>query len=37
VRGVETEIVEGADHLLHQQVGRTASKVLERDLTRLRT
>jgi NAD(P)H-nitrite reductase large subunit len=37
VRGVETEIVEGADHLLHQQVGRTASKVLERDLTRLGT
>jgi len=37
VRGVATEIVEGADHLLHQQVGRTASKVLERDLTRLGT
>jgi len=37
VRGVETEIVEGADHLLHQQVGRTASKVLERDLKRLGT
>ena len=37
VRGVETEIVEGADHLLHHQVGRTASKVLERDLKRLGT
>ena len=37
VRGVETEIVEGADHLLHQQVGLTASKVLERDLKRLGT
>lgn len=37
VRGVETEIVEGADHLLHQQVGLQASKVLERDLRRLGT
>ena len=37
IRGVETEIVEGADHLLHQQVGLTASKVLERDLKRLGT
>ena len=37
IRGVETEIVEGADHLLHQQVGYTASKVLERDLRRLGT
>jgi len=37
IRGVETEIVEGADHLLHQQVGLTASKVLERDLNRLGT
>jgi NAD(P)H-nitrite reductase large subunit len=37
VRGVDTEIVEGADHLLHQQVGYTASKVLERDLKRLGT
>jgi NAD(P)H-nitrite reductase large subunit len=37
VRGVETELVEGADHLLHHQVGEGAGRVLERDLRRLGT
>jgi assimilatory nitrate reductase electron transfer subunit len=37
VRGIDTEIVEGADHLLRSQVGRTAGRLLARDLKRLGT
>jgi NAD(P)H-nitrite reductase large subunit len=37
VRGVDTEVVEGADHLLHHQVGEGAGRVLERDLRKLGT
>lgn len=37
VRGLATEIVEGADHLLRSQVGEAAGKVLERDLRKLGT
>jgi NAD(P)H-nitrite reductase large subunit len=37
VRGLETEIVEGAEHVLRSQVGPAAGKVLERDLRRLGT
>lgn len=37
VRGVVTEVVEGAEHLLHQQVGAAAGQVLARDLRRLGT
>ncbi|WP_344775486.1 FAD-dependent oxidoreductase [Nocardioides panacisoli] len=35
VRGIETEIVEGGEHLLHQQLGSTAGRILARDLERL--
>ncbi|NYI99350.1 NAD(P)H-nitrite reductase large subunit [Nocardioides thalensis] len=34
-RGLDTEIVEGADHLLHQQLGRAAGRILARDLKKL--
>ncbi|MEZ0577689.1 FAD-dependent oxidoreductase [Nocardioides sp. MH1] len=34
-RGVATEIVEGGDHLLHQQLGPAAGQILRRDLVRL--
>jgi assimilatory nitrate reductase electron transfer subunit len=37
LRGVDTEVVEGAEHLLHTQVGQGAGRVLERDLKRLGT
>lgn len=37
VRGIETEIVEGRDHLLSSQVDASAGKVLKRSLTRLGT
>lgn len=37
VRGVLTEVVEGADHLLHSHLGRPAGQVLARDLRRLGT
>jgi assimilatory nitrate reductase electron transfer subunit/nitrite reductase (NADH) large subunit len=37
IRGLETEIVEGADHLLRSQVGSTAGRMLARDLKRLGT
>lgn len=37
VRGVPTEVVEGADHLLHSHLGRPAGRVLARDLRRLGT
>ncbi|WP_141005451.1 FAD-dependent oxidoreductase [Nocardioides humi] len=34
-RGLATEIVEGADHLLHRQIGTAAGRILVRDLKRL--
>jgi NAD(P)H-nitrite reductase large subunit len=37
VRGVLTEVVEGADHLLHAHLGAPAGRVLARDLRRLGT
>jgi NAD(P)H-nitrite reductase large subunit len=37
LRGVATEVVEGADHLLAGQVGEPAGQVLARDLRRLGT
>ncbi|CUR55476.1 putative assimilatory nitrate reductase (NADH) beta subunit [metagenome] len=37
VRGVATEVVEGADHLLHHQVAEGAGRVLQRDLSKLGT
>jgi assimilatory nitrate reductase electron transfer subunit len=37
VRGLKTEVVEGADHLLASQVGPGAGRVLARDLRRLGT
>jgi assimilatory nitrate reductase electron transfer subunit len=37
VRGLRTEVVEGADHLLASQVGPGAGRVLARDLRRLGT
>jgi NAD(P)H-nitrite reductase large subunit len=37
IRGLEVEVVEGADHLLRGQVGRTAGRLLARDLKRLGT
>ncbi len=37
VRRVATEVVEGADHLLHHQVGEGAGAVLRRDLAKLGT
>ncbi|GAA3678791.1 FAD-dependent oxidoreductase [Nocardioides ginsengisoli] len=35
VRGIATEIVEGAEHLLHQQITTAAGRILARDLRRL--
>ncbi len=37
VRGLETEIVEGGDHLLRSQVDGKAGRILARDLRRLGT
>ncbi|WP_246087925.1 FAD-dependent oxidoreductase [Nocardioides albertanoniae] len=37
VRGIETEIVEGRDHLLSSQVDASAGKVLKRSMARLGT
>lgn len=37
VRGLDTEIVEGAEHVLRSQVGAAAGRMLERDLRRLGT
>ncbi len=34
-RGIGTEVVEGGDHLLHQQIGTAAGKILARDMKRL--
>jgi len=34
-RGIDTEVVEGADHLLHQQIGTAAGKILARDMKKL--
>ncbi len=34
-RGLATEVVEGADHLLHQQIGSAAGAILARDLKKL--
>lgn len=34
-RGLDTEIVEGGEHLLHQQINSGAGKVLARDLKKL--
>lgn len=34
-RGIVTEIVEGADHVLHQQLTTAAGRILARDLRRL--
>ncbi|MBM0123838.1 FAD-dependent oxidoreductase [Pimelobacter simplex] len=35
VRGIETEVVEGADRLLHQQISAPAARILARDLRKL--
>ena len=35
VRGIGTEVVEGADHLLHQQLSAPAARILARDLRKL--
>lgn len=37
VRGLDTEVVEGGEHLLRSQVGAPAGRVLARDLHRLGT
>jgi assimilatory nitrate reductase electron transfer subunit len=37
LRGVATEVVEGAEHLLHHQVGAPGGRILARDLRRLGT
>ena len=37
VRGIETEIVEGRDHLLSRQVDASAGKVLKRSMAKLGT
>lgn len=37
IRGLETEIVEGAEHLLASQLGEPGGRVLARDLRRLGT
>ncbi len=37
VRGLETEIVEGGEHVLRSQVGSPAGKIIARDLKRLGT
>ncbi len=34
-RGLETEIVEGAEHLLHRQIDTAAGRILARDLKKL--
>ncbi len=34
-RGIDTEIVEGADHVLHHQISTAAGKILARDLKKL--
>ncbi len=34
-RGLDTEIVEGGDHLLHQRLGSAAGTILARDLKKL--
>ncbi|WP_141015134.1 FAD-dependent oxidoreductase [Nocardioides sambongensis] len=34
-RGLDTEIVEGADHLLHRQIDTAAGRIIARDLKRL--
>ncbi|WP_408897694.1 FAD-dependent oxidoreductase [Nocardioides sp. R1-1] len=34
-RGIATEIVEGGEHLLHQQISTAAGRLLARDLTKL--
>lgn len=34
-RGLQTEIVEGAEHLLHRQIDTAAGRILARDLKRL--
>ena len=34
-RGLDTEIIEGGDHLLHQQIGSAAGGILARDLKKL--
>ncbi|TWH02719.1 assimilatory nitrate reductase electron transfer subunit/nitrite reductase (NADH) large subunit [Nocardioides sp. J9] len=34
-RGLDTEIVEGAEHLLHQQISTAAGRILARDLKKL--
>ena len=34
-RGIDTEIVEGAEHLLHQQITSAAGRILARDLKKL--
>ncbi|KAA1428211.1 FAD-dependent oxidoreductase [Nocardioides antri] len=34
-RGIDTEVVEGADHLLHQQIGTAAGAILARDMKKL--
>lgn len=34
-RGLDTEIVEGAEHLLHQQINTAAGRILARDLKKL--
>lgn len=34
-RGLDTEIVEGAEHLLHQQIDTAAGRILARDLKKL--
>jgi assimilatory nitrate reductase electron transfer subunit/nitrite reductase (NADH) large subunit len=37
IRGLQVEVVEGAEHLLHTQVDEAAGKVLQRSLTKLGT
>ncbi len=37
IRGLQTEIVEGGEHLLRSQVGASAAAILARDLARLGT
>jgi NAD(P)H-nitrite reductase large subunit len=35
VRGLRTEVVEGAGHLMHQQLGESGGRLIARDLRRL--
>ena len=37
IRGLQVEVVEGAEHLLHTQVDEAAGRVLQRSLTKLGT